>query len=118
MKKNFIFYVLLILTAANIVFSAFLFIKAEKNPETGIYVANLQKIINLKKRREIKLIAGGKINIKSEQNDIKKFFGDLNADLKPYKKNGVIIVSQAASAGKKYNITERLINELKKQGDL
>lgn len=117
MKKN-LFYVLFVLVAANIIFSAFLFIKAGKSSRGNIYVANLRKIIGLKKRREIKLIAGGKINIKREQNDVKKFFGDLNADLKPYKKNGIIIVSQAVSAGKKFNITGKLINELKKQGDL
>ncbi len=118
MKKKLIIYVLFVLVTANILFSAFLFIKAGKSSRGNIYVANLRKIIGLKKRREIKLIAGGKINIKAEQNDIKKFFSDLNADLKPYKKNGIIIVSQAASAGKKYNITEKLIDELKRQGDL
>jgi hypothetical protein len=114
-KKNLIIYFLLV---SNILFSVFLFIQTKENSRGNIYVANLKKIINLKKRREIKLIAGGKINIKAEQNDIKKFFSDLNADLKPYKENGIIIVSQAASSGKKYNITEKLIDELKKQNDL
>ena len=115
MKKNLIIYLLLV---SNILFSVFLFIQTKENSRGNIYVANLRKIIGLKKRREIKLIAGGKINIKAEQNDIKKFFSDLNADLKPYKENGIIIVSQAASSGKKYNITEKLIDELKKQNDL
>ncbi len=117
MKKNLI-YVLFVLVTANILFSVFLFTRTEKSSLNNIYVANLQKIIGLKKRREIKLIAGGKLNIGQEQSDVKKFFADLNADLKPYKKNGIVIVSQAASAGKKYNITRKLINELKRQKDL
>jgi hypothetical protein len=109
---------ILVLLAVNILFSGFLYFHFSNAAGDNVYVCNLNKIIRTKKAFEIKKLSAGKITAKEERLSIKKFFNDLSEDLRHYTQNGIVIASQAATAGKKFDITGKILNELNKQKDL